>query len=64
MRAWMGTRMKIKIRMGMGMGTCYRARKRTRTRMTPCRGWYGKEVSKFVDLVVDAVSTHLRRPLR
>ena len=33
-------------------------------RISPGRGWYGQEVSKFVDLVVDTVSSHFRRTLR
>ena len=37
---------------------------RIEVRISPGRGWYGQEVSKFVDLVVDTVSSHFRRTLR
>ena len=39
-------------------------RMRIDVRISPGRGWYGQEVSKFVDLVVDTVSSHFRRTLR
>ena len=47
------------MRMMMGM-----MRMRIEVRISPGRGRYGQEVSKFVDLVVDTVSSHFRRTLR
>ena len=52
--------MKMDMRMRMGM----MMRMRIEVRISPGRGWYGQEVSKFVDLVVDTVSSHFRRTLR
>ena len=51
--------MMMMMRMMMGM-----MRMRIEVRISPGRGWYGQEVSKFVDLVVDTVSSHFRRTLR
>ena len=57
MRMRMMRMIRMKIDMMMRM-------MRIVVRISPGRGWYGQEVSKFVDLVVDTVSSHFRRTLR